>query len=129
MVSFDDLVLLDGVPIYQQILRHIKLGIAGGTIAPGDALPSRRVVSALLGVNPNTIQKAYRLLEEEGLIRSHPGAKSYVSAPPERAAAIRGELLAAEARRAAEALRRMGLDRGAALELIGRLWDEGEEET
>ena len=36
---------------------------------------------------------------------------------------------AAEARRAAEALRRMGLDRGAALELIGRLWDEGEEET
>ena len=54
MVSFDDLVLLDGMPIYQQILRHVKLGIAGGTIAPGDALPSRRVLSALLGVNPNT---------------------------------------------------------------------------
>ena len=55
MVSFDDLVLLDGMPIYQQILRHVKLGIAGGTIAPGDALPSRRVLSALLGVNPNTV--------------------------------------------------------------------------
>ena len=103
--------------------------VGEGTVADGEELPSRRVLSALLGVNPNTIQKAYRLLEEEGLIRSHPGAKSYVSAPPERAAAIRGELLAAEARRAAEALRRMGLDRGAALELIGRLWDEGEEET
>lgn len=103
--------------------------MAAGAVADGEELPSRRVLSALLGVNPNTIQKAYRLLEEEGLIRSHPGAKSYVSAPPERAAAIRGELLAAEARRAAEALRRMGLDRGAALELIGRLWDEGEEET
>ena len=129
MVSFDSFVMEPGVPIYAQIVRFVKGAVAAGTVADGEELPSRRVLSALLGVNPNTIQKAYRLLEEEGLIRSHPGAKSYVSAPPERAAAIRGELLAAEARRAAEALRRMGLDRGAALELIGRLWDEGEEET
>ena len=129
MVSFDDFIMEPGVPIYAQIIRYVKGAVAAGTVADGEELPSRRVLSALLGVNPNTIQKAYRLLEEEGLIRSHPGAKSYVSAPPERAAGIRGELLAAEARRAAEALRRMGLDRGAALELIGRLWDEGEEET
>ena len=129
MVSFDDFIMEPGVPIYAQIIRYVKGAVAAGAVADGEELPSRRVLSALLGVNPNTIQKAYRLLEEEGLIRSPPGAKSYVSAPPERAAAIRGELLAAEARRAAEALRRMGLDRGAALELIGRLWDEGEEET
>ena len=129
MVSFDDFIMEPGVPIYAQIIRYVKGAVAAGAVADGEEIPSRRVLSALLGVNPNTIQKAYRLLEEEGLIRSHPGAKSYVSAPPERAAAIRGELLAAEARRAAEALRRMGLDRGAALELIGRLWDEGEEET
>ena len=129
MVSFDDFIMEPGVPIYAQIIRYVKGAVAAGAVADGEELPSRRVLSALLGVNPNTIQKAYRLLEEEGLIRSHPGAKSYVSAPPERAAAIRGELLAAEARRAAEALRRMVLDRGAALELIGRLWDEGEEET
>lgn len=129
MVSFDDFIMEPGVPIYAQIIRYVKGAVAAGVVADGEELPSRRVLSALLGVNPNTIQKAYRLLEEEGLIRSHPGAKSYVSAPPERAAAIRGELLAAEARRAAEALRRMGLDRGTALELIGRLWDEGEEET
>ena len=129
MVSFDDFIMEPGVPIYAQIIRYVTGAVAAGAVADGEELPSRRVLSALLGVNPNTIQKAYRLLEEEGLIRSHPGAKSYVSAPPERAAAIRGELLAAEARRAAEALRRMGLDRGAALELIGRLWDEGEEET
>ena len=71
MLSFSHLILADGVPIYQQILRYVKLGIAGGTIAHGEELPSRRVVSALLGVNPNTVQKAYRLLEEEGLILSH----------------------------------------------------------
>ena len=129
MVSFDSFVMEPGVPIYAQIVRFVKGAVAAGTVADGEELPSRRVLSALLGVNPNTIQKAYRLLEEEGLIRSHPGAKSYVSAPPERAAAIRRELLAAEARRAAAALRRMGLDRETALDWIGRLWDEGKEET
>lgn len=66
MLSFSHLILADGVPIYQQILRYVKLGIAGGTIAHGEELPSRRVVSALLGVNPNTVQKAYRLLEGGG---------------------------------------------------------------
>ena len=124
MVSFDDLVLLDGVPIYQQILRHVKLGIAGGTIAPGDALPSRRVVSALLGVNPNTGQKAYRLLEEEGLIQSHPGAKSCVAADEAAQARVRAELLQEQAQQAVAALKRMGLSKEAALELIAQHWEE-----
>lgn len=124
MVSFDDLVLLDGVPIYQQILRHVKLGIAGGTMAPGDALPSRRVVSALLGVNPNTVQKAYRLLEEEGLIQSHPGAKSCVAADEAAQARVRAELLQEQAQQAVSALKRMGLSKEAALELIAQHWEE-----
>ena len=124
MVSFDDLVLLDGVPIYQQILRHVKLGIAGGTIAPGDALPSRRVVSALLGVNPNTVQKAYRLLEEEGLIQSHPGAKSCVAADEAAQARVRAELLQEQAQQAVAAMKRMGLSKEAALELIAQHWEE-----
>lgn len=124
MVSFDDLVLLDGVPIYQQILRHVKLGIAGGTIAPGDALPSRRVVSALLGVNPNTVQKAYRLLEEEGLIQSHPGAKSCVAADEAAQARVRAELLQEQAQQAVAAPKRMGLSKEAALELIAQHWEE-----
>lgn len=124
MVSFDDLVLLDGMPIYQQILRHVKLGIAGGTIAPGDALPSRRVLSALLGVNPNTVQKAYRLLEEEGLIQSHPGAKSCVAADEAAQARVQAELLQEQAQQAVAALKRMGLSKEAALELIAQHWEE-----
>ena len=78
MLSFDSFVLEDGMPIYLQILLFVKRGIIAGTIADGDELPSRRVLSALLGVNPNTVQKAYRLLEEEGLVQSHSGAKSYM---------------------------------------------------
>ena len=63
MISFDGFTIEDGSPIYLQIILYIKRCIIAGTIVDGDELPSRRVLSALLGVNPNTIQKAYRLLE------------------------------------------------------------------
>ena len=126
MLSFSHLILADGVPIYQQILRYVKLGIAGGTIAHGEELPSRRVVSALLGVNPNTVQKAYRLLEEEGLILSHPGAKRTVVADEAAQRRVRGELLQAEVRDTIAAMKHMGLSRQEALALVDQLWKEGE---
>ena len=76
MVSFGTFVRTGDAPIYTQIVQFIRRGLAAGTILSGDELPSRRVLSALLGVNPNTIQKAYRILEDGGLIQSHSGAKS-----------------------------------------------------
>ena len=68
VISFENFIMEDGSPIYQQILRYIKRGVIAGSIKDGDELPSRRVLSAMLGVNPNTVQKAYRMLEEEELI-------------------------------------------------------------
>ena len=53
MISFESFVLEDNVPIYLQIVGYIKRGIVAGTIADGAELPSRRMLSALLGVNPN----------------------------------------------------------------------------
>ncbi len=76
MISFEGFHMEEGIPIYQQILLYLKRGAVAGDIRDGDELPSRRALSALLGVNPNTVQKAYRQLEEEGLIYSHTGAKS-----------------------------------------------------
>ena len=64
MITFDQFKLEDGMPIYLQIVLYIKRGIIAGVIADGDELPSRRILSALLGVNPNTVQKTYRLLED-----------------------------------------------------------------
>lgn len=127
MVSFDGFVLGTEGPIYQQILRFVQRGLVAGTIQNGDELPSRRVLSARLGVNPNTVQKAYRLLEEAGLIASHAGAKSYVSAPPERIESVRAQLLEEDVRRLAAALRQTGVSKEEAQELLGRLWDEEEE--
>ena len=96
MISFEAFSPAAGVPIYIQIILHIKRGIAAGTVTDGEEIPSRRVLSALLGINPNTAQKAYRLLEEEGLIESRAGAKSYVRISAETVESVRRELLLRE---------------------------------
>jgi len=123
MVSFDAFTIEDGSPIYLQIILYIKRCIIGGTIADGDELPSRRVLSALLGVNPNTIQKAYRMLEDEGLIQSHSGAKSYVAADAAAIARIRAQLLENDALNIINSMKQMGLTREDALALIEKYWE------
>lgn len=123
MVSFDSFSLADGVPIYQQILLFLKREAVAGTIRDGDELPSRRVLSALLGVNPNTVQKAYRMLEEEGLIASHSGAKSLMVLDEETLRRVRGELLEADAKGVVNAMKQMGLTKEEALALIDQYWE------
>ena len=126
MISFDNFKMEDGTPIYQQILLHIKRGVIAGSVCDGDELPSRRMLSALLGVNPNTVQKAYRLLEEEGLIQSHSGAKSYMVLRSETVERIRHELVEADAANAARTLRAMGISLEQAKALMEKYWEDGE---
>ena len=128
MISFDAFTWDSESPIYHQIVRFIKRGVAAGSIRDGEEMPSRRVLSARLGVNPNTIQKAYRILEEEGLVISYAGAKSYITLAPGQMAAVRRQLVEAEVRRLADGLRQSGLTREEALLLLKQVWDEREEE-
>ena len=114
---------MEGVPISLQIVRYIKNGIVSGGIVNGDEVPSRRVLSALLGVNPNTAQKAYRLLEDEGLLESRAGAKSYIRATEETALRLRAELTAADAMAAVNRLKALGLTKEEALALIEAHWN------
>ena len=124
MISFDDFKTEDGSPIYLQIIRHVKRGVVAGTVADGDELPSRRMLSALLGVNPNTVQKAYRILEEEGLVQSRAGAISCIALDAETASRIRRELTEYETRRFAAAMRGMGLTKEEAAALLEEIWGE-----
>ena len=123
MISFESFIMEDGMPIYLQILLFVKRGIIAGVITDGDELPSRRVLSALLGVNPNTVQKAYRMLEEEGLIQSRSGAKSYVVLNSEVKERIRSELLESDAKSVICAMRQMGLTKEDAVALIEKYWE------
>ena len=127
MIDFGGFVQTEGQPIYLQIMRYIKQGLAAGTIADGEELPSRRALSALLTVNPNTIQKAYRLLEEEGLVQSHARAKSYVRATEQQRQALRRELTENQLRGMVRDMKRMGLTAAEAMSLIGKLYEEESE--
>lgn len=123
MISFENFLMSDGTPIYLQIILYLKRGMVSGVIRSGDALPSRRNLSALLGVNPNTIQKAYHLLEEEGLIQSQSGAKSLVCLDDEKVGRIRKELLEGDIRSVVDALKQAGLSKQEALALMDRYWE------
>ena len=123
MVSFEAFRAVDGTPVYLQIQDFIRRGCVAGTIRDGDELPSRRVLSALLGINPNTVQKAFRLLEDEGLIASHSGAKSYVTLDEETIGLLRQTLLREELRAVTRSLRQMGIEKEDALRLIAEFWE------
>ncbi len=123
MISFETFSLAEGVPLYRQIELFVKRGVIAGSIQNGDELPSRRVLSALLGVNPNTVQKAYRALEEQGLIASHTGAKSLVVVTSAAKDSIRSELLAEEIVAITQKLKQMGVSHEEALALLTTYWE------
>ena len=124
MITFENFVIEDDSPIYLQINRFIKRGIVAGIIQNQDEVPSRRMLSALLGVNPNTIQKAYHLLEEEGIMVSQTGAKSFVTINEEDIQRIRMELLNKETKLWVNAMREMRVSKEEASELLNQIWEE-----
>lgn len=67
------------LPIYEQLYHCVAKMAAIGALEPEEQLPSVRSVSQELGVNPNTVQKAYQMLERDGLIYSVPGKGSFLS--------------------------------------------------
>lgn len=68
-----------GVPIYLQIEGQVKQAVAAGALKEGDALPSMRKLAVDLGINPNTVARAYQNLERDGVISTVPGGGTYVA--------------------------------------------------
>ena len=123
MISFESFVLEDNVPIYLQIVGYIKRGIVAGSITDGAEMPSRRMLSALLGVNPNTVQKSYAMLEEEGLIHSRSGAKSCVVADDAAIRRLRGEVLSLSLKTVIDAMKQMGMTLEDAQNALADHWE------
>src|SRR5439155_27135981 len=68
-----------GVPIYLQLMEQVKHSIETGALRPGEQLPGIRPLAVELVINPNTVAKAYRELEHEGVIELRQGAGAFVS--------------------------------------------------
>ena len=69
-----------GVPIYLQVIEQIKRSVAVGILQPGEQLPTVKQLALDLTINPNTVAKAYRDLERDGVIETAPGRGSFVRA-------------------------------------------------
>ncbi len=75
-----------GIPVYRQIINLVGAAVAAGTLKTGDQLPTIRLLSERLNVNPNTVAKAYRELELKDVILSERGSGSYIQTPPAKSA-------------------------------------------
>jgi GntR family transcriptional regulator len=68
-----------GVPVYRQIVDQVRGAIAAGSLIAGDQLPTMRQLAVDLSINPNTVVRAYRELEYDGLLETHQGTGTFIS--------------------------------------------------
>jgi len=78
-----------GVPIYDQLVNGIIRLKMWGVLKPDEPLPSVRQLAQKMSINPNTVQRAYRMLEEKGVIYSVAGKGSFIASESDCAAAIK----------------------------------------
>lgn len=124
MPDFGKLELNGTEPVYLQIARFVKRQIFTGAAAQGEALPSRRELAAILRVNPNTVQKAFRLMEEEGFLVTPPHAVSTLQWDEAAFAAIREEMTAELAAEFVKKAKANGLTLAQVQALLTEKWGE-----
>jgi GntR family transcriptional regulator len=83
-----------GVPTYLQLVHQVRQAVRLGILLPGDQLPTVKDVVGSLAINPNTVLKAYRELDHEGLVEGHRGVGTFVSSelpslPPDEVKGLR----------------------------------------
>jgi GntR family transcriptional regulator len=106
-----DLNAADDRPIYGQIADRVKFAVAGGVLRSGDLVPSVRELSKQLVVNPNTVARAYRDLQTEGLLESVRGMGLQVAdGAGERCRTARHEIVRRRLRRAIEEARQSKME-------------------
>ncbi|UJL46858.1 GntR family transcriptional regulator [Virgibacillus sp. NKC19-16] len=80
-------------PVYVQVVRHFKEQIATGSLEPGEEIPSRRELANRLKINPNTAQRAYKEMEELGLIHTERNNPSKITKDEKILGSVREELI------------------------------------
>ena len=113
----------DSRPIYEQIKDGLRKLIVTGALAAGEKLPSVRSLATQLSINPNTIQRAYNELENEGYIYSVAGRGSFVSGTAD-ADAARREMLKENLRALLGELRYLGVTREDAAALMKEVYEQ-----
>jgi len=111
-----------GVPIYLQLIEQVKRSVALGVLSPGERLPTVKQLATDLTINPNTVARAYRDLERDGVIETSVGRGSFVSQnrAGERAAAALADVASSTVDAAVREAKSMGLKRGQVREIFSK---------
>lgn len=126
-----DVNLRSDIPIYIQIVEQVRQRVAEGELKPGDQLPTVRALASDLRVNFNTVARAYRLLDDAGVISTQQGRGTYIleMPPPEVAERLRHESLEALARRYLSEAKRLGYNPQQAIEIFRQTADAWQENS
>ena len=113
------------LPLYEQIAQRFQTLILKGALAPGGQMPSVRTLAVELSINPNTIQKAYSLLEQQGYIYPVKGRGNFVSDSSSLVQQEKDSLLE-DVRRLAEEGKELGIQRTEFIQVIDRIYRKGD---
>lgn len=111
-------------PVYLQVVRLFKERIVTGRLTAGEAIPSRREIAALLKMNPNTAQRAYKEMEEQGLIVTEGNSPSRITRDEDVLRHIRSELLGEAVRTFIGSIRNMQVPLQEVMDLVKREYED-----
>ncbi|MDQ2087439.1 GntR family transcriptional regulator [Herbivorax sp. ANBcel31] len=123
-ISFERFKIDNKSPVYLQVVKYIKLQILSGFLHDGEELPSRRKLASILNVNPNTIQKTYKQLEEEEIISTPNNANSKISLDEKTLEKMKKSLIKSEIKDMILSLKEMKLSFKEVVDTISDFWDD-----
>ncbi len=124
VIDFSTLKLHNKEPVYAQIVRFVKQQILLGTALDSDELPSRRELAFQLDINPNTVQKAFKQMEDEGFVRTGSNVRSQLIIDDAVYTRIEEELTLALVREFVQSAREVKLSYNRVIEMLGQMWNE-----
>lgn len=112
-------------PVYVQVIRYFKEQIAKGFFEPGQEIPSRRELAHQLKINPNTAQRAYKEMEDEGLIFTEGNLPSRITKDEETLRKVREELILEAVETFVHSVRSINVPLHEVLEMVKEKYEEG----
>lgn len=109
-------------PIYEQIVNEIKNNILTGKLKAQEQIPSIRELAHTLGINPNTVTKAYRILEREKMIETYSTKGTFITNKLEKIMESEKEKSLEKMKQTLEIIKKLGVSKEAILERVDNIW-------
>ena len=124
VIKLQDIEFHQKAAVYPQLADYIKKGILLGVIVDGEDMPSRRELALRLSINPNTVQKAYKLLEDEGFIRTISNIRSIAVVTQDTKERSRCQLIEQQVKTFITDCKSCGMNFQQTIAIMTTLWDK-----